>query len=90
MESAQLDISYAPPKGKPLGNNASFAIASRIVIPLINLVSKHDWQGADNIPKSGPVIVCCNHISYFDPLVFAQFLYKNGRAPRFLGKASVF
>ena len=90
MESAQLVISYAPPKGKPLGNNAAFAIASRIVIPLINLVSKHDWQGAHNIPKSGPVIVCCNHISYFDPLVFAHFLYKNGRAPRFLGKASVF
>ena len=90
MESAPLNISYAPPKGNPLGNNASFAIASRLVIPLINLVSKHNWQGAHNIPKSGPVIVCCNHISYFDPLVFAHFLYKNGRAPRFLGKASVF
>lgn len=90
MESAQVDISYAPPKGKPLGNNAAFAIASRIIIPIINLVSKHDWQGAENIPKDGPVIVCCNHISYFDPLVFAHFLYKNGRAPRFLGKASVF
>jgi 1-acyl-sn-glycerol-3-phosphate acyltransferase len=90
MESAQLNISYAPPKGNPLGNNASFAIFSRIVIALINLVSRHNWQGAHNIPKSGPVIVCCNHISYFDPLVFAHFLYKNGRAPRFLGKASIF
>lgn len=90
MESAPLKISYAPPKGNPLGNNASFAISSRIVIPIMNLISKHNWQGAQNIPKSGPVIVCCNHISYFDPLVFAQFLYKNGRAPRFLGKASIF
>lgn len=90
MESGQLNISYAPPKGNPLGNNAAFAIASRILIPLINLISKHNWQGAHNIPKTGPVIVCCNHISYFDPLVFAHFLYKNGRAPRFLGKASVF
>jgi 1-acyl-sn-glycerol-3-phosphate acyltransferase len=90
MESAQLNISYAPPKGNPLGNNASFAIFSRIVIAIMNLISKHNWQGAHNIPKSGPVIVCCNHISYYDPLVFARFLYKNGRAPRFLGKASVF
>jgi 1-acyl-sn-glycerol-3-phosphate acyltransferase len=79
MESAPLNISYAPPKGNPLGNNASFAIASRLVIPLINLVSKHNWQGSHNIPKSGPVIVCCNHISYFDPLVFAHFLYKKMR-----------
>ncbi len=91
MESAPLNISYAPPKGKPLGNNACICnLLVRLVIPLINLVSKHNWQGAHNIPKSGPVIVCCNHISYFDPLVFAHFLYKNGRAPRFLGKASVF
>lgn len=90
MDSAQLDISYAPPKGKLLGNNASYAIFSRPVIALIRLVAKLDWQGASNIPKSGPVIVCCNHISYFDPLIFAHFLYKNGRAPRFLGKASIF
>lgn len=90
MDSAQFDISYAPPKGKLLGNNASYAIFSRPVIALIRLVAKLDWQGADNIPKSGPVIVCCNHISYFDPLIFAHFLYKNGRAPRFLGKASIF
>ena len=90
MESASLNISYAPPKGNPLGNNASFAIFSRIVIAIMNLISKHNWQGAHNIPKSGPVIVCCNHISYYDPLVFARFLYKNGRAPRFLGKASIF
>lgn len=90
MDSAQLNISYAPPKGKLLGNNASFAIFSRPVIAIINLVSKQNWQGAHNIPKSGPVIICCNHISYFDPLIFAYFLYKNGRAPRFLGKAAIF
>jgi len=90
MDSAPIDISYAPPKGKLLGNNASFSIFSRPVIALIRSVAKLDWQGANNIPKSGPVIVCCNHISYFDPLIFAHFLYKNGRAPRFLGKASIF
>lgn len=90
MESAPLSISYAPPKGNPLGNNTSFAIFSRVVIAVMNLISKHSWQGMENIPKTGPVIVCCNHISYYDPLVFAHFLYKNGRAPRFLGKASIF
>lgn len=90
MESAQPEISYAPPKGKPLGNNASFAIVAPVVLWLINRITKHTWQGANYIPKSGPAIVCCNHISYFDPLVFAQFLYKNGRAPRFLGKVAIF
>lgn len=90
MESAQQEILYAPPKGNPLGTNAAFTIVAPVLLWLINLITKHQWQGANYIPKSGPVIVCSNHISYFDPLVFAQFLYKNGRAPRFLGKAAIF
>jgi 1-acyl-sn-glycerol-3-phosphate acyltransferase len=36
------------------------------------------------------MIAISNHISYFDPLVFAHFLYGHGRAVRFLGKASLF
>jgi 1-acyl-sn-glycerol-3-phosphate acyltransferase len=34
--------------------------------------------------------VISNHLSYADVLFFAQFLFKNGRAPRFIGKRSVF
>jgi 1-acyl-sn-glycerol-3-phosphate acyltransferase len=36
------------------------------------------------------VIVVGNHISYADAFVFAHFLYAHGRAPRYIGKASVF
>lgn len=36
------------------------------------------------------MIAICNHISYLDPLIFTHFLYANGRAVRFLGKASLF
>lgn len=28
-----------------------------------------DYRGKENIPKKGGLIVCCNHISFFDPLV---------------------
>ena len=83
-------IEYAPPSGTPLGTNNYFRLGAVLVIPLLNLFTKRDWRGADYIPKNGAVIVVSNHISYVDPLIFAQYLYKNGRAPRFLGKASVF
>lgn len=83
-------IRYAPPTGKPLGTNNYFRFGASIVIPLLRLLAKRDWRGIENLPKSGAVIVVSNHISYLDPLVFAHFLYKNGRAPRFLGKAGVF
>jgi 1-acyl-sn-glycerol-3-phosphate acyltransferase len=58
--------------------------------PILNLIVKRDWRGGEKLPKSGPAIVVCNHISYLDPLTFSHFLYNNGRAPRYLGKESVF
>ena len=88
MDSAQ--ITYAPPTGSPLGTNATFDFCARVLIPLLNAITKRTWQGAENIPKSGPAIIISNHMSYADVLFFAQFLFKNGRAPRFIGKRSVF
>lgn len=85
-----MRVSYAPPTGRPLGTNLTFKVCAAIVIPLIKLITKRTWIGAENIPKSGAVIVANNHLSYFDVLNFAHFLYKNGRAPRFLGKVEVF
>ena len=58
--------------------------------PILNAVVKRDWRGAEKLPKSGAGIVVCNHLSYLDPLTFTHFLYNNGRAPRYLGKESVF
>ncbi|MEJ6607819.1 MAG: lysophospholipid acyltransferase family protein [Candidatus Planktophila sp.] len=87
---AKMRVSYAPPTGYPLGTNRTFKICAGIVIPLIKLITKRTWVGAENIPKSGAVIVANNHLSYFDVLNFAHFLFENGRAPRFLGKVGVF
>ena len=81
---------YPPPTGKPLGITPWFRTAAFILRPLMFAIAKRDWQGAENIPKSGPIICVSNHISYLDPLVFAHFLHDNGRAPRFLGKAELF
>ncbi len=88
--STELKISYAPPTGKPLGTNAWFKFGATVVRPILNSFAKRDWRGAENLPKTGAAIVVCNHISYVDPLLFTHFLYDNGRAPRYLGKASLF
>ena len=88
--STELKISYAPPSGKPLGATNWFKFGALILRPILNLIAKRQWQGGENLPKSGGAIVVCNHISYIDPLIFTHFLYNNGRAPRYLGKASLF
>lgn len=90
MSEAPAEIVYAPPTGTPLGTNRAFTICARILIPILGTFTKRDWSGAENIPATGSAIVISNHVSYSDVLFFAQFLYKNGRAPRFIGKKSVF
>lgn len=83
-------IPYPPPIGYPLGTNRAFKICTRIGIPILSALTKRDWQGQSNIPQTGPAIVISNHMSYADVFFLAQFLYVNGRAPRFIGKRSVF
>jgi len=83
-------IHFDPPKGRPLGVTPWYRIAANVLRPILNLVTTKDWRGAENIPGSGGVIIVCNHISYLDPLSFTHFLYNQGRAPRYLGKKSIF
>ncbi len=87
---SEFKVSYAPPRGYPLGTNFAYKFGSSVIIPIFNLFMSRDWRGAENIPAKGPIIVASNHMSYLDVLVFTHFLYRNGRAPRYLGKAAVF
>ena len=73
-----MRVSYAPPTGHPLGTNLTFKICTKIAIPFIKAITKRTWVGGENIPKSGAVIVANNHLSYFDVLNFAHFLFANG------------
>ncbi len=84
------EVRYSPPSGYPLGTNRAFTVCARILIPILNSISKPDWEGAENIPPSGSAIVASNHISYSDVLFLSQFLFLNGRAPRYIGKKSLF
>ena len=85
-----LKIRLLPPRGYPLGINRTFRICAAILIPIMKLIARYDYREGSKIPKTGPVIVASNHLSYMDALAFAFFLFANGRAPRFLGKVQVF
>lgn len=87
---AEYKVKYDPPKGKPLGTNVTFKFWTKVLIPILRLIAKRQWNGTENIPQTGRVIVAANHLSYLDVLVLTHFLYRNGRAPRYLGKSGVF
>ena len=74
-----------------------FLLAVVLLRPGLLLFTRRDWRGAEHLraevrpdgTQEG-VVVCPNHISWFDPLESAHFFYDNGRPPRYLGKESVF
>lgn len=45
--------------------------------------------GLENVPRSGPLIVACNHASLVDPPLLASAIAP-ARRPRFLGKKELF
>lgn len=68
-----------------------FRVAVFLLWLPMQLVTKRDWQGLENLENDpGGIIVAPNHTSWFDPLVVAHMLWSRDRPPRFLAKESVF
>lgn len=70
----------------PLAYRSAVVVLKSVLVPL----TKRDWRGAENLPRTGGFVVCPNHVSHADPLGFAHFLYDNGHPPYFLAKESLF
>ena len=68
----------------------TYRLAIAIVRPLLRLITRRVWSGAENLPTEGGYVICPNHYSYVEPLVFGHFLVDHGHAPRYLGKIEVF
>ena len=64
-------------------------LAVVLVLTAMAILTRRTWYHQENIPAAGGVILVSNHVSHFDPPVVAHYIYKAGRWPRFLGKASI-
>jgi 1-acyl-sn-glycerol-3-phosphate acyltransferase len=60
------------------------------IVPTMTVWTRRNWSGMDNIPRDGGVILVANHLSEFDPLVVAHYVYSAGRWPQFLAKSTLF
>lgn len=77
-------------KGRPRRIGFWYRLAVVILRPILVMVAGREWRGAEHLPRTGGVVVVTNHVSHIDPLLFAHFLFDNGRLPRFLGKEVLF
>ena len=68
----------------------AYRLAAILLRPLLTGLTKRDWRGVEHLPATGGFVVAPNHISYIDPLIFAHYMYDNGREAYFLAKESLF
>ncbi|MFN8046290.1 MAG: lysophospholipid acyltransferase family protein [Dermatophilaceae bacterium] len=68
----------------------AFLFAVALLRPLLMLLTRRRWSGAEHLVIDGGSVVVANHTSYADPLVVAHYLNDNGIHPNFLGKVEVF
>lgn len=80
-----------PESSRPSSEKTAFwRFLAGIVIPFLKLVGRYRIVGASRLPQQGAFILAPNHITNIDPLVSAYVLWRAGRVPRFLAKASLF
>jgi 1-acyl-sn-glycerol-3-phosphate acyltransferase len=74
----------------PSEKTAIWRFLATLVIPLMGSLAKITILDGDKAPKSGAFVLAPNHYSEIDPLVVGVAMWKVGRMPRFLAKASLF
>jgi 1-acyl-sn-glycerol-3-phosphate acyltransferase len=58
--------------------------------PTARLLARTQILHREKLPRTGPYILAPNHMSNIDPVVVGEAVWRVGRAPRFLAKASLF
>jgi len=83
------------PAAKASGEPASerspiFRLLAYLVLPFMYLVGRYRILGGEKLPRTGAFVLAPNHNSEIDPLVMGVAMWKLGRMPRYLTKASLF
>lgn len=61
-----------------------------VVLPAVAAMAKLHIRGHEHVPAKGAFVLSPNHYSEIDPIIMAVAIYKSGRIPRFMAKASLF
>jgi len=67
-----------------------FWLLATPVVPFIRSIATLRIRDGEKLPASGPFILTPNHHSNIDPIIIGMAVWRLGRAPRFLAKASLF
>jgi len=80
----------AQPPRRKREKTFGWRVIAALLIPLLLAVGRYHIRDGHKMPRTGPVIIAPNHYSNLDPVTTGYLVWKLGRVPRFLAKASVF
>jgi 1-acyl-sn-glycerol-3-phosphate acyltransferase len=69
---------------------AIFRLLAFLILPAMTLFSKYTLHDTHNVPAQGAFVLSPNHYSNIDPVVIGVGMWKVGRMPRYMAKASLF
>ncbi|HEY5224238.1 MAG TPA: lysophospholipid acyltransferase family protein [Microbacteriaceae bacterium] len=69
---------------------SAFWILAALVLPPLWFVVRYRIIDREKLPMHGAFVIAPNHYTEIDPVIVAAAVWKLGRAPRFLTKASLF
>jgi 1-acyl-sn-glycerol-3-phosphate acyltransferase len=69
---------------------AAFRFFGYLLLPFMHSVGKYRLLGTENVPMTGAFVLAPNHYSNIDPIVIGLAMWKLGRMPHYLAKASMF
>jgi 1-acyl-sn-glycerol-3-phosphate acyltransferase len=67
-----------------------FRFLAGALIPPMNVLARYVIHNKEKVPATGAFVLSPNHYSEIDPIVMGLALWKVGRMPRYLAKASLF
>ncbi len=67
-----------------------FRFFAAVLIPIFELMVKFVIIDGEKVPTSGAFVLSPNHLTNIDPIIIGRVVWKLGRAPRYLAKASLF
>lgn len=77
-------------RGSASEKDASWRFFAIFAVPFLSSLVKLRFHDREKLPATGAFILAPNHYSHFDPVVVGLSMWKLGRVPRFLAKASLF
>lgn len=90
-EAAQNpDAPLVPPAKRRRERPGIFRVLSILLWPIMASTVRYRFIDGEKLPATGAFVLSPNHYSNIDPIVVGYAVWKLGRNPRFMAKASVF